>query len=354
MKKRVFRSVCIILAFIMLIFALVSCKKKPGTVYEVDINVTLGEPVSPSWVKLFNDLESRSNGSFKVTVYWSGSLIPIPEIPRGFAAGSATFGNLPTPNYPDVLPLNCRIVELPYLGLRDPVESSEIWMQLYDEFPQMAEELAQFNMMAIAATTLGVYDLHFTDKNPVRKPSDMSGRQIVPYKPEMLPMFERYNAAGSYIPPGQIYEALERGVVGGYINNWAFMGWFGLSDLINQHVKLGEYGAFHEYNVLVLNKEFYDSLPADLQKLWYDIFRTERGFEKMWNDTADLVAREKEYAEKKGNLVIDLTPAEQKVWQDEVGDVHTLVINEINAQRGDTVATDIYNRACEIIKERYG
>ena len=370
MKKRVLRPVCIILAFVLAGLALASCggsnqpasspapsdaasaPPAPKQVYNVDINVTLAEAVSPSWAQLFRDLGTRSDGQFDVTVYWSGSLLSIPEIPNGFLSNTVTFGNLPSPNYPDTLPLNCRILQLPYMGLKDPVASSEIWMQLYDEFPQMGEEMAKFNMMAVASTTLGMYDLFFVDKNEVRLPSDLSGRQIVPYKPEMLEMFERFNAAGSYIPPGQIYESLERAVVDGYINNWAFQGWFGLSELIHQSVKLSEYGAFHEFNFLVLNAQFYNSLPADLQKIWIDLFRTEKGYEKMWGDTADLVANEVKKAQEAGNLFVELTPAEQQVWKDELGDVHTVVLAEINATRGDTVATDIYNRAVELIAER--
>ena len=363
MKKRIFRVMGLIIVIVMIGALAVACgdstpaaapEASPDQVFDVPINVTLGEPVSPSWAQLFNDLGTRSNGRLNVTVYWSGSLLPIPEIPRGVMAGTAVFSNLPTPNYPDTLPLNCRILQLPYMGLQDPVDSAEIYMQLYDEFPQMAEELAQFNMMAIAATTLGVYDLHFIDKNEVRVPADMNGRQIVPYKLEFRPLLEKYNAAGAYIPPGQIYESLERAVVDGYVNNWAFKGWFGLSDLIQQSVKLDDYGAFHEYNILVMNIDFYNSLPADLQKLWVDMFKTERGFEKMWGDTANLVAREIAYAQEKGNLFVELTPAERQMWRDELAYTHTDALNEVNEQRGDDVATQIYNRIHEIVAQKYG
>ena len=371
MKKRILRASGIILAIMLLGVMAASCgPSQPSApsapaggdtspapasqVFDVPINVTLGEPVSPSWAQLFEDLRTRSDGRLNVTVYWSQALLPIPEIPRGVAAGTAVFSNLPTPNYPDILPLNCRILQLPYMGLRDPVDSAEIYMQLYDEFPQMAEEMAQFNMMAIAATTLGVYDLHFVDKNEVRVPADLNGRQIVPYKLEFLPLLEKYNAAGAYIPPGQIYESLERAVVDGYVNNWAFKGWFGLSDLIEQSVRLDDYGAFHEFNILVMNLDFYNSLPADLQQLFRDVFRTERGFERMWEDTANLVAREIAYAQEKGNLFVDLTPAERQIWRDELYYTHTDALEEVNSARNDNVATQIYDRINEIVAEKYG
>jgi TRAP-type C4-dicarboxylate transport system substrate-binding protein len=303
---------------------------------------------------MFKDLEEKSGGRLKVTVYWSNSLVTIPEIPKALQSGAATFSNLPTNNYPDIMPLNARVLELPFLGLQDPVESSEIYMQLLDEFPEMMEEFSNYNMYPLAVTTLGMYGMHFTDKKEVHLPADMNGRQIVPYKLEFLPMLEANNAAGSYIPPGQIYEALEKGVVGGYVNNWAFQGWFGLTELINQHVEMGEYGAFHEYNLLCVNLEFYQSLPEDLHKLLTDTFRTNKGYADMWADTQALVDSEKAKAEAKGDVFINLTEDELKVWKEAVKGNHRIALDEINVQRGDTVADDIYNRIKEIVKDKYG
>lgn len=323
-------------------------------VFKMDIAVTLGEPVSPSWAKLFNQLEEDSGGRLDPTVYWSSSLVSIPEIPKTMASGGVTLANVPTPNYPDVLPLNTRILQLPFFGLQDPVDSAEIYMQLLDEFPELIDEFAQYNMYPIAVTTLGMYDLHFTDKNEVREPSDLNGRQIVPYKTEFLPMLEANNAAGSYIPPGQIYESLEKGVVNGYINNWAFQGWFGLTELIEQHVSLGEYGAFQEFNVICVNLDFYNSLPEDLQTLLVDTFRTNGGYKEMWQDTADLVANEQKKAEDKGDLFVELTEAELEVWKDAVGDIDDTVIAEVSESRGDDAAQRLYDRAKEIIEEKYG
>jgi hypothetical protein len=34
----------------------------------------------------------------------------IPEIPKGLSTGAATFSNVPTNNYPDIMPLNARIL----------------------------------------------------------------------------------------------------------------------------------------------------------------------------------------------------------------------------------------------------
>ena len=329
-----------------------------GQTWNIDISVTLGEMISPAWADNFRQIEERSGGRISTTVHWSQALLPIPEIPRGIMTGVAQFSNLPSPNYVDILPLNTRILQLPYMGLRDPVISAEIYMQLFNEFPEMREEMAQFNMLPIAATTLGVYDLFLVDMNEVRVPADMSGRVIVPYKLEFLPLLEAYGASGTNIPPGQLFENLERGVVDGYVNNWSFMGWFGFTDLLHQAVRLDDYGAFQEFNILVINTDFYNEMPQDLRDIWHDVFWNERGFERMWGDTIAVAEREIANAEERAArgdfLFVDLTPEERAMWRDALYGTHASTLDDINSIRGDTVATDIYNRAREIIAERLG
>ena len=226
-------------------------------------------------------------------------------------------------------------------------------MQLYDEFPELQQEFEALGIKVIAVTTLGMYGMHFADKNEVRVPEDLRGRKMVPQSQTFLQILESYNASGSYIPPGQMYENLEKGVIEGYVNNWAFQGWFGLSDLVVQHVEFGDYGIFHEWNILGVNLEFYNSLPADLQQLLIDKYRTTRGFEAMWGDTADLVAGEKAKAAAKDDLMVILTDAELQLWEDILLPTHEIELAEVAALKGDITYT-IYERAKEIIADRYG
>ena len=359
MKRRLMLALALIVA-VSMVFA--ACggggggkgKAKSDEKYDFVVNATLGEPVSPNWDRLFKELQEESGGRIVTenNIYWSGSLIPIPEIPKGLGSGAAAFSNIPSNNYPDVLPLSTRILDLPFMGLQDPVDSAEIWMQLYDEFPEMQQEFTDLNIKVIAVTTLGMYGMHFADKKEVRLPEDLRGRKMVPQSQTFLQILEKYNASGSYIPPGQMYENLEKGVIEGYVNNWAFQGWFGLTDLIQQHVEFGDYGIFHEWNLLAVNLDFWNSLPADLQKLIEDKFRYDGGYKAMWDDTWNLVLNEKEKAKAKGDLFVTLTDAEIQQWKDVLLPTHEVDLAEVAAVKGDITYT-IYERAKEIISDKY-
>ena len=74
----------------------------------------------------------------------------------------------------------------------------------------------------------------------------------------------------------------------------------------------------------------------------------------MWQDTKDLVANEMEKAKAKDDLIYDLTDEEFDVWKQAVLPQQQVVLDEINAQRGDTVASDIFKRCQELIAEKMG
>jgi hypothetical protein len=222
--------------------------------------------------------------------------------------------------------------------------------------------MAPFNMMPISVSPLWGYHLHLISKDEVRVPADLSGKSIVPYKPELQPMLDKFNVASTFIPPGQMYESLERSVIEGYINCWAFANWFGLHPFLNQHVYAGDDGFFQEFFIYVVALDQYNSMPADLQKLWTDLWRYEsvdafggkHGYEFMWEETKSFIEWQINYARENDHLFVELTPAEIQVWKDETAYTHKLVLDEINEQRGDEVAVAVYNRALELIKQKYG
>ena len=366
MKKKLFRIVCLALIVALAGVSLAACSndqpQAEAQVFKVNAAYAAGEPVTQSWTAGLNEIVARSNGRIEVEHYYAGSLLTFPEIPRGMVDGVAQWAYLPSNNYPDVLPLNVRILQLPFMGLRDALGTAEIWMQLHDEFPEMAEELARFNMKALAASPLWAYHIHLIDRNEVRLPSDLAGRTIAPFKPEMVPLLDRFGAAGTQIPPGQMYENLERGVVDGYIQTWAFANWFNLHGFLNQQVLFSDHGLYQEIFIYVVAKDFFESMPQDLQKIFHDVHRNEqvaafngeRGYEFFWRETESFINWQMEHARSAGNLIVELTDAEIAIWRDALIGSHETTINTINAERGDQVATAIYNRAIELITARYG
>ncbi|MCL2105432.1 MAG: S-layer homology domain-containing protein, partial [Kiritimatiellaeota bacterium] len=85
-----------------------------------------------------------------------------------------------------------------------------------------------------------------------------------------------------------------------------------------------------------------------------DAFGGEYGYEFMWDETKSFIDWQMNHARENDHLFVYLTDEEVEVWKDEMAYTHQLTLDEINAQRGDQVATAIYNRARELITEKYG
>ena len=378
MKINIGKTASIILALLMTTLVLASCdvdlstllptidkpttsakttSTDPGAIYEVNAAYAADETMTKNLTGTLKELEKRSGGMIKINHRYSGSLIAYQDIPKGMTKKTAQWAYFPTTDYQDKFPLSCRILQLPFMGLKNPIEAAEILMQLFDEFPEMAEEMEQYNMMPICVSPLWGANLHLIDKDEVHLPADLADRTIAPFKPELEPMLEKHKAIISNTPPNQMSNSLKKETIDGYINCWSFTNWYNLQSLAKQHVIAGENGFYQEFLICVVSIDYYNSLPEELQQLWHDLFRVEdissfgnkRGYEYMWEETKNSIDAQVNYAKENKHIFVQLTNTELKTWRDEMTATHKATLKEINDQRGDEVATAIYNRAREII-----
>ncbi|MCK9363080.1 MAG: TRAP transporter substrate-binding protein DctP [Syntrophales bacterium] len=138
------------------------------------------------------------------------------------------------------------------------------------------------------------------------KNADLTGLKIR-CSPTLIGFLKKYKANPVVLPPTDVYTALERGVVDGFmwpaglIRDW---GW----DKVTKTVITP--GVYNGANVVLVNKKKWDSLPAHLQKLLIDTEDEAARFAK--KRSVELVKNEREALEKKGVKYIDLSPAEAK------------------------------------------
>lgn len=121
--------------------------------------------------------------------------------------------------------------------------------------------------------------------------------------------------------PGDIYQAVEKGTVEGYIFDWSGIVSFGLQEvtanLTTMPVYLGPY-------FLMMNKDSFNSLPEDLQQILLDNSGIEASTELAWVYEGD--EREgREICEAAGCTMIDVTPGSaggiRVLWRGLVGDL---------------------------------
>jgi TRAP-type C4-dicarboxylate transport system substrate-binding protein len=126
-------------------------------------------------------------------------------------------------------------------------------------------------------------------------------------------MLEFLGATPVGLPPGQIYENLEKGTVDAVVMPWGPIGAFKLQEVTTSHLDV------HAYTVsqyTVMNQRKYDALPTDLKKVidemsgqWF----TDR-WGKLWADTDE---EAKQMALKRGNTVIPVSDDVRNKWRKE-------------------------------------
>ncbi len=152
----------------------------------------------------------RSGGEHNIEIFWGGSVAKAREIPNALSAGVGDFGDVITPYFPDLLPLNNAVgffIPQPMSTLK----VGEAMQEWHHSYPQYADELARQNMRAIGFRPLESYGLLCT--KPVASVADMQGLRIRSYGFAYPALIEAMGATPVSISTSDAYEALQRSVI---------------------------------------------------------------------------------------------------------------------------------------------
>lgn len=255
--------------------------------------------LSVEWGK---EIEKRTNGKIKVTVFPGGTLTPAAQCYDGVVKGQSDLGLSVMGYTKGRFPLT-EVIDLP-LGYRNGLEATKLINLYYNKFKP--KEFDDVKVMYLHAHGPGV--LH--TKKPVKTLSDLKGLKISCHGLSAK-VVAALGATPVAMPMPERYDAIQKGVAdGGVFPVESLKGW-----------KLGEvvkyttldYGAAYTTGFfVVMNKEKWASIPPDLQKIieqvnaeW--IIKTGEGWDQI--DTEG-----KEFGLSKGNEFISLSKEEDAKW----------------------------------------
>ena len=139
---------------------------------------------------------------------------------------------------------------------------------------------------------------------PISKVTDLKGMKIR-CSPTHTAFLKKIGAQPVVIPPPDVYTALERGVVDGFIWVAGLIRDWGWDKVVKYRVEPGFYTAT---NVVLINKKVWDGLPSNLRKILLD---SEIEAEKAAVERAKKhLALQNSLMEKAGMKVIKLPPVE--------------------------------------------
>ncbi|WP_136635288.1 C4-dicarboxylate TRAP transporter substrate-binding protein [Pseudooceanicola onchidii] len=166
------------------------------------------QAITTQW--LVDEFAKRTDGKHEIEVFWGGSVAKTREIPEALAAGVGDFGDVITPYFPDLMPMNNAVgffIPQPMGAL----EVGQFMEKMHATYPEFSQELAENNLHAFGFRPLESYGMLCT--KPVTSAADMKGLRIRSYGFAYPRLIEALGATPVSIATSEAYEALQRSII---------------------------------------------------------------------------------------------------------------------------------------------
>jgi tripartite ATP-independent transporter DctP family solute receptor len=281
----------------------VACNKKSEITIKVGDNWGATHPMAAALDTVFKpQIESASGGAIKVDVYHSGTLGNEADLWNGVRNGTIEVAIVGTPMNQEYATM--MISDWPFL-YRDLDHAKKVWTgsvaeDINREFHEVFPSVYMLAWGPNSART-------FTSNKKLTSVDDFKGQKFrMPGNPIHVGIAENLGASAQVIPLGELFSALETGVVDGQDN--------GMVTVISEaFYEVQEY--LYETNHIVATLEivisapFYDGLTADQQKIISDAAKATA--EKAWDDYIKSVDTDRAFLKDRGVIVTTTTAADQ-------------------------------------------
>lgn len=250
-----------------------------------------------------DEIEKRTDGRVHFTMFPAGSSLgdatrQFDQARNGVADVAVGIPAIPRGRHPRSV-----LVELPFT-----VPDSEVgtcaMMKMKDE---LAPDYPGTKVLYLTVTEPSA--AHTTKK--IETLDDLEGMRIRTPTPAITAMLEEIGATPVGMPPSEIYESVERGVVDGNIMPWGPVGAFKLFEVLDYHLDAG-INPVAMY--IVFNQRKFDSLPEDIQQVIDEV--SEEVFSnwgRWWHETDQEAI---EQAKAAGNTIVPMSDAQREEWRE--------------------------------------
>ncbi|MCW5689433.1 MAG: TRAP transporter substrate-binding protein [Pseudolabrys sp.] len=286
------------------------------------------------WAKM---IEQKTNGRVHFTIFSAGSALgdatkQFDQVRSGVVDVAVSIPAIPRGRHP-----RTTLMELPFT-IKSSKAGTLALMDLYDKYLK-----ADFPGTVMLNMTITEPSAVHT-KQPITDLDQLKGVRVRAPTPSVTAMLNAMGATPVGMPPTQIYESAERGVIDGNVMPWGPVGAFKLYEVFHNHLN-ARIDAVTMYTLM--NENRYKALPADIRKVIDDSkpFLVDI-WTKMWKETDDAAI---ETARKAGNKIVDLPDARRNEWRAKMKPV----VDQYIAEQTKTVpnSQEIYDAMTAALKK---
>jgi TRAP-type C4-dicarboxylate transport system substrate-binding protein len=259
--------------------------------------------ITVEWAK---EIEKRTNGRVKITVFTGGTLTPADKVYDGVVKGISDIGLSCHAYTRGKFPL-FEVVDLP-LGSRSGYVSTKLINEFYNKFKP--KEFDEVKCMYLHGHGPAI----FHTKRAVYKLEDLKGMKIR-CTGLATKIVTALGGTPVAMPMPETYDSLKRGVVDGTLNPFEALQGFKFGEVVKFSTE--SYGSANSTGFyVVMNKDKWNALPPDIQKIIEKV--NEEWIEKtgrLW-DEIDKAGRD--FTLSLGNKIISLSKEENERWAEAV------------------------------------
>jgi TRAP-type C4-dicarboxylate transport system substrate-binding protein len=168
-------------------------------------------------------------------------------------------------------------------------------------------------------------------KTPVSAPSDLEGMKIRGGSRMVNQLLEQVGAEPIGLPVTAIPEALSKSVIDGTTIPWEVTTALKVSELVGNHTEFDGPAIYNLTFVLAMNKDVYESMPEDLQKVIDD--NSGLAFSIFAGGTqADADGPARQIAVDNGNTIVTVSKEDAAKWQEIAQPVYDTWIEDVKGK----------------------
>ena len=293
------KSLPILLAFLFILGAHVVL---PGSVWsEIKLTYANFPPAStfPSvqmerWAK---EVEQRTKGAVKVQTFPGGTLLPAKNIFDGVITGTADIGNFAMSYQPGRF-LVSEAVDLP-IGFTSAKAASLALYDLIEKYPKEFEKVKLLTLFTCPPAD-------FMTSKPVNSLKDLKGMELR-VSGTGAEAVKRLGGIPIAMPQSETPEALQKGVVKGVVSSMEILKDFNFAAYTPYAT---DTNLFVVTFAVVMNQEKWNSLPADVKKVFDDLRREQAEWTATYVDNH--VKEALKWSKEKYNHQVLSLPASEK------------------------------------------
>lgn len=199
------------------------------------------------------------------------------------------------------------VFELPFIVNDARAASAAFWTMMKEHM-----ENTEFKSMKVLGTWVHGPGMIHTNK-PVVTPSDLDGLKIRGGSRQVNALLNQLGATPVGMPVPAVPEALSKGVIDGTTIPWEVTRALKVPELVQNHTEFTGPMLYTITFVLVMNKDKFNELPADLQKVMDD--NSGMDFSVFAGGTqSDADGPSRQLAVDRGNNIITLDAAQSAAW----------------------------------------